>query len=197
MKASANELKDGLDEILCPHDMDWDKPFTDDELGAFFRGIPKGALATVVLDSCHSGTGLRDARRAELPVRLKAIAPPVDVAHRAEPRIEDRGVNASATMAGPDGRLAARRFGVGVTRTGGVLVAACRDNQASADAWIDGDYHGAHTYYLLRALSDLGWKASFREAVAAAGAALARHNFDQVPQLEGPSKLLSAAVFGG
>jgi len=88
-------------------------------------------------------------------------------------------------------RRPTRRFGVSVTRTNAVLIAACRDDQTSADAWIDGGYHGAHTYYLCRALANGGRDLTCRALVSSTGIALSRAGFDQVPQLEGPAKLLA------
>jgi hypothetical protein len=72
-----------------------------------------------------------------------------------------------------------------------VLIAACRDGQTSADAWIDGGYHGAHTYYLCRALANGARDLNYRTLVSTTGTALSRAGFDQVPQLEGPAKLLA------
>ena len=57
---NGDETTDRLDEILCPYDLDWDHPLTDDDLAAACAGVPQGALLTVILDCCHSGTGLRD-----------------------------------------------------------------------------------------------------------------------------------------
>lgn len=192
-----DELSDGLDEIICPYDLDWDSPFTDDDMARICAGVPKGALLTVILDCCHSGTGLRNFLRPDLPIRHKFLPAPAEVRHRFEPRIEDRGIDRSVTMTGPDRKLPVRRFGVCVTKTDGVLIAGCRSDQTSADAWIDGDYHGALTYYLWRALRSAKWTATYRKAVAATGEALADHNFDQAPQLEGPRALLGAEVFAG
>ncbi|MGE5247704.1 MAG: caspase family protein [Verrucomicrobiota bacterium] len=162
---------DGLDEILCPYDLEWDHPLTDDDLAAFVAGIPKGALLTAILDCCHSGTGLREpSRNATATAR-----------HRFLPHLDEPSA----------GLRAVRRFGTSVTKTNGVLLAACRDNQTSADAFIDGAYHGAHTYYLCRSLRAARWTPSYRELVSATGAALSQTGFDQVPQLEGPARLLS------
>ncbi len=190
-----DELSDSLDEILCPYDLDWDNPFTDDDLAGIFREVPKGTLLTVILDCCHSGTGLREFLRPDLPIRYKFLPAPVEVRHRSEHRIENRGFDRSVTMAGPDRELPVRRFGVSLTKSNAVLIAGCRDDQTSADAWIDGDYHGALTYYLWRSLRDMKWKGTYRKVIAATGAALADHNYEQVPQLEGPSRLLSAFAF--
>jgi len=58
---NGDELKDKLDEILCPHDMDWDGAYiVDDDLRKIFSGLPAGAVVEVLLDSCHSGTGTRE-----------------------------------------------------------------------------------------------------------------------------------------
>mgnify|MGYP001375863884 CR=1 FL=1 len=190
-----DELSDNLDEIICPYDLDWNNPFTDDDLAEICKVVPKGALFTVILDCCHSGTGLRNYLRADLPVRHKFLSAPVEVRHRSEIRIENRGIDRSMTMIGPEKNLPVRRFGVSVSKTNAVLIAGCRSDQTSADAWIDGDYHGALTYYLWRSLRDSKWKTTYRKLIAATGAALEDHNYDQVPQLEGPSKLLSASVF--
>ena len=76
-----------------------------------------------------------------------------------------------------------------------MLIAACREDQTSADAWIDGGYHGAHTYHLCRTLGNGTRDLTYRALVSAAGAALSRAGFDQVPQLEGPSHLLRTAIF--
>lgn len=192
---SGDELSDNLDEIICPYDMDWNNPFTDDDLAEICKEVPKGVLFTVILDCCHSGTGLREFLRADLPIRYKFLPAPVEVRHRSETRIENRGIDRSVTMAGPEKGLPIRRFGVSTSKTNAVLIAGCRSDQTSADAWIDGDYHGALTYYLWRSLRDSKWKTSYRKLIAATGAALADHNYDQVPQLEGPAKLLSTTVF--
>ena len=145
---SGDELSDNLDEIICPYDLDWNNPFTDDDLAEICKKVPKGVLFTVILDCCHSGTGLREYLRTDLPIRYKFLPAPVEVRHRSEPRIENRGIDRSVTFTGLDGKLPIRRFGVSVSKTNAVLIAGCRSDQTSADAWIDGDYHGALTYYL-------------------------------------------------
>ena len=201
---NGDETTDRLDEILCPYDLDWDHPLTDDDLAAACAGIPEGALLTVILDCCHSGTGLRDFAPAHPANAARSVPtiprgnfvrpcsiPPSDAPDRSRflPRRE------SPHPAPPRPRRAARRFGVSVTRTNAVLIAACRDDQTSADAWINGGYHGAHTYYLCRTLAKGPRDLTCRALVSAAGTALSRAGFDQVPQLEGPAHLLEDPVF--
>ena len=65
-----------------------------------------------------------------------------------------------------------------------LLLAGCRDNQTAADAYIDGDFHGAFTYYLcqtLRASPDLGSRATIDRVAEL----LKINQFQQVPQHEG------------
>jgi len=192
---SGDELSDNLDEIICPYDLDWEHPLTDDDLAGICDSVPIGAVLTVILDCCHSGTGLRNFLRPDLPIRYKFLSAPVEVRHRSEPEIENRGIDRSVTMIGPDRKLPVRRFGISIAKTNAVLIAGCRSDQLSADAWIDGDYHGALTYYLWRSLRNTNWRTTYRKLIAATGAELADHNYDQEPQLEGPRNLISRMVF--
>ena len=180
-----DELKDHLDEIICPYDLNWDDPITDDELGKTFANVPEGASVTVILDSCHSGTGLKEF--GPTPRRDKFIVPPPDVFHRTGPTITDRGVNRSLTMVEPKKELPLQALAKSLAeKQKAVLVAACRANQLSADAWIDGDYHGALTYYFWRSAQSLGWNVTYKETVHKTSDLLKADNYDQVPQLEGP-----------
>jgi metacaspase-1 len=166
-----DEVDDGLDEIICPYDLDWDHPFTDDDLHAIVKDVPAGVNLTVILDCCHSGTGLRDVDVPEHPRRSRCLTAPSGSAGR---RTTDRLV---------------RRFGVRAAEAGAILIAGCRADQVSADAYIDGDYHGALTYFLCRALADLDYRGSYREVIARVRRLLAENRFEQVPQLEGPAPL--------
>ncbi len=172
-----DELDDNLDEIICPYDLDWDRPFTDDDLYAIVKDLPAGANLSVILDCCHSGTGLRDLGGPRLPHRQRFLDPP---------------------QAGVPGRLrlrAIRRFGARAAQRGAILLAACRSDQVAADASIDDDYHGAFTYYLCRALESANCATSYVAVMQQVRRLLARNGFEQVPQLEGPAGLLDQTVF--
>ncbi len=171
-----DEVDDGLDEIICPYDLNWDDPFTDDDLYAIVKDLPAGVNLTVVLDCCHSGTGLRDAAGPASRARGRWVsAPPaLSRSHRAD--------------------AAVRRFGSRAAQRGAILIAGCRSNQVSADAYIDGDYHGALTYFLCKTIAASHNGLTYRELIDQVRRALRENRFEQVPQLEGPTAMLRGQV---
>jgi len=168
-----DELKDHLDEILCPHDMDWDGTFiVDDELAALFGRLPKGINLEVILDCCHSGTGTREARGIEsLPQELsfkpRFLKPPADILARVD-----------------DDDLPVRKLAKGRNPMTHVLFAGCKDNQTSADACIKGYYHGAFTYYFSKHVRETQGAITRGELLKRVRASLRFNGFSQVPQLE-------------
>ncbi|MCG3142946.1 MAG: hypothetical protein HONDAALG_00249 [Gammaproteobacteria bacterium] len=173
---------DGRDEILCPTDLDWKAPLTDDWLRRTFDRLRKGVSLTVIMDCCHSGTNTR------------AILPPD------APRIPRYLPNPWDLMAEESGRRlrGRRRTGLRVSRAAArrsrdvvaadipeLLITGCRDTQTSADAHINGSYNGALTYNLVAAIVEARGDISYRELHARTCAGLKRGDFDQVPQLEG------------
>ena len=135
-----DELADGLDEIICPWDFDWEGTYIkDDDFAALFSELKKGISLEVILDSCHSGTGTREmildrksiSRLPAIPcdesvlwasshcIRPRYLTPPADIALRADEVF---------------GRtLKLNRIGEG-EMLNHVLWAACRSDQYSADA---------------------------------------------------------------
>jgi len=169
-----DELKDRLDEILCPHDMDWDGTYiVDDDLKAAFSTLPKGVNLEVLLDCCHSGTGTREAMAmtalsAEHSVKARFLAPPMDILCR---QLDEEDL--------PETRLLRA-----ANPTTHVLFSGCRDNQTSADACIKGTYNGAFTYYFCKHLRDAQGDPSRSELLKRLRASLKYEGYDQVPQLE-------------
>jgi hypothetical protein len=171
-----DEFDDGLDEIICPYDLNWDDPFTDDDLYAIVKDLPAGVNLTVVLDCCHSGTGLREAASPASRARGRWVSAPPALARR---RRADAAV---------------RRFGSRAAQHGAILIAGCRSNQVSADAYIDGDYHGALTYFLCKTIEASEGGVTYRDLIDRVRRALRDQRFEQVPQLEGPAALLRGQV---
>lgn len=114
-------------------------------------------------------------------VLARFVAPPPDVAARVE------GIRAARGIAPKDSAFAS------VARLNHVLLAACQDHQTAADAYIDGSYNGAFTFYLARALRELGPNADRHVLVERVGALLGSDRFEQVPRLE--ASRLTGALF--
>jgi hypothetical protein len=175
-----DELKDQLDEIICPHDMDWDGTYiVDDDLKAVFSTIPTGIHLEVLLDSCHSGSGTRETVEATAgltapgshPVRQRFLPPPMDILCR---QLDEDD-------------LPLTRMLKSTNPTNHALFSGCRDNQTSADAYINGTYNGAFTYYFCKHIRDAQGLITRAELLKRLRASLKHENYDQVPQLECPS----------
>ena len=175
-----DELSDSLDELICPWDMDWNAGtyITDDDLNAIFTTLPAGVLLEVYLDSCNSGTGLRVldlGRPTEFgpphPTLNRYIEPPVDLLARFE---------------GEEDELKRKKLLSGATRAPvhHILWAGCKDNQTCADAFINGSYNGAFSYYFCKVMRDTGNKLSRAEVLSRVRSALKTGNYSQIPQLE-------------
>jgi hypothetical protein len=76
--------------------------------------------------------------------------------------------------------------------TRAVLFAGCKADQTSADAYFDGRYSGAFTYYFLKALAQDG-AASRTTLLTATSQSLRSGDFTQRAQLEASPKAKKAA----
>ncbi len=180
---NGDEIVDGMDELICPYDFDWDGTYiTDDHLNDIFKTLPKGVLLEVFLDSCHSGTGIKDiafGRPDDLgPVngstnasRDRYLSPPIDVACRHE---------------GEEDELKQVRLfeGVLTEQVHHVLWSGCRADQTSADAYIDGAYNGAFTYYFCHHMRRSNGQLNRTELLSRIRSSLNHGGYSQVPQLE-------------
>jgi metacaspase-1 len=178
---------DKRDEILCPTDLDWNDPLSDDWLRKTFNRLKAGVNLTVVFDCCHSGTATRAIMPPDAPSIPRYLPCPLDLmatesGRKLRGRVT-RGMRAS--------KPAARKKGdVAIADIGEVLITGCRATQTSADAHIGGAYNGALTYHLVAAIKAHDGHLTNRELHTATRAALAKANFDQVPQLEGQKEHL-------
>ena len=174
---NGDELDDQLDEILCPHDLDWDDPLTDDYLANLFKQLPKGVHLTMLCDSCHSGTISKSMSQIYRNTS-KSILAPFDIRSRSYDKI-----------------LLKNKMGKknkGTQRH--MLMSGCKDNQTSADAYIDGRYQGAFTWALTKTIRenlDIEWKQAYEKTVELLS------GYTQEPQLSGDASTIFRNVFGG
>lgn len=209
---------DRLDEITCLYDMDFYNPETfirDDEWNDMLQQVPPEVAFTVIMDNCHSGTGTRAISvNLKGDIKLMAIDRPLRSADQSI-RSASRPLNREEyqqLLSDPNRVLprylepppefqhrliaAARSLPLRTAPAPPgpyLLLAACQDNQTAADAFIEGDFHGAFTYHLchsLRQSPDL----SSTQLIDAVRRQLADNQFLQDPQHEGADR--PAPLFG-
>ncbi|TFB69595.1 caspase family protein [Cryobacterium glaciale] len=177
---TSGDEADRVDEAFATFDLRqngavWDASslILDDELHDLFTRLPKGVLLDVILDTCHSGSGLRamDLVPTVDDRRPRYVPPPTPLgrdgaeAEGADTRTLRDLVRSSKAAAKP------------------VLFAACRADQTAADANFDGRYNGAFTHFLLDALQS-GAAPSRAAVIKQVNAKLRARKFAQRAQLE-------------
>ena len=176
---------DGRDEILCPTNLDWKDPLTDDWLRIAFDKLPAGVNLTVIMDCCHSGTNTRAVPAQDAPIIERFLPCPLDL------MAAESGRKLTGEVKGKRAALkkqAKRRKDLVNVDLPEILIAGCRDTQTSADAHIGGSYNGALTYNLVAAITEKTGKLSYGELHTRTVSLLKEGGFDQVPQLEGTAE---------
>ncbi|WKZ15521.1 MAG: caspase family protein [Candidatus Jettenia caeni] len=160
-----NDEKDYLDECLCPYELDWNNMITDDILKDIFKDVH--CHAVLILDSCHSGTMLRNLSETN-STRPRFLHPPLSILNRNGQR-----------------NWRVKRLN-NITAHDTILITGCKERQTSADAYIPeiAKYHGALTYYLDQALLKSKYNVSYSSLVSQTRKLLRTQKFDQIPQLE-------------
>jgi len=181
---------DERDEILCPHDLDWksDDQLSDDWLRTTLDQVPDGVNLTVTFDCCHSGTGTRPLPRPGEPM-ARFLPHPLDLLAGESGRAL-RGEVHSVRRQRSRGTLAGDVHDVDIPE---VLLTGSRDDQTSADAFIDGDYHGAMSYSMWTAVDKAKGRLTYRQLHERMLEYL-EGSYSQVPQLEGRAALLDMPV---
>jgi hypothetical protein len=160
--------EDGYDEALWVYDSERAGAVTDDELNAILIKIPAGALVILAFDSCFSESGTRMAMDTRSQGRFHMLHP---VRRKLRRRI-------------------AR--GSGAADLGWIAFSGCGEQQTSADAYINGQYHGAFTYFWTKTFSPdltyIQWYQRLRKYLPSS-------DFDQIPSLEGRADLINKQVF--
>jgi len=167
---------DRADEAIAAYDIrpagdswDLDTVIVDDELQSLFGEVPDDVLVEVFLDTCNSGTGLRasDLLAGRTPKFLPA------------PTLDGEEELSQLSVVGVRDLLAASLPGAAAP----VLFAACAADQTAADAFINGRYNGAFTYYLLQTIR-AGQAGTRRAVLKQVRSRLRSNRFTQRPELD-------------
>lgn len=174
---------DGLDEILCPIDLDWNtRVIKDDDLKHVFDSVPDGVLVTAVLDCCHSGGGI-DHNNQYQPQGVadrsgiqqlggRYLLPP--------PHIQQKAKTVNYNVRSQISRNVNKNC---------LLISGCQSHQTSADAFIDGKYVGACSYMINKCLTQFDFDLTYKTLVEDINHKLSDRGFTQRPELNGPSQL--------
>jgi hypothetical protein len=174
-----DELKDHMDEAICPWDTNWDGGLIlDDDLYNIFQGLKAGVTLEVLLDSCHSGTGTREIM-AMKDMKFRFLPPPIDIECRNEEGLKVKNIGMKTQ----------------IKTLNHVLWAGCKSAQTSADALIGNTYNGAFTYYFCKHIRDSQGKISREDLIKRVRASLKHEGYAQVPQLEVPDPQKQKIVF--
>ncbi len=175
---------DNRDEALAVHD----GLIIDDEIRGMLRKLDPEATLTIISDSCHSGSVTR-AYLMDAAGRARSDAasnPPVP---RFLPPENDRDALAALMLP------VRRRAFYPETEMNHVLLTGCNAMEYSYDAYFNGRYNGAMTYFaleLLRGNPEQSWS----ELHVALRQLLPSTQYPQSPQLEGSEANKNRPVFG-
>lgn len=189
---------DGLDEALCPYDLQTGGgPLLDDEINILFSARKAGVRLVLISDSCHSGTVTRAA--AADPDAEDALRPRfIPMGNWLPADKLPRGVSGQPLTTVPvtSGRSP---FAAALSRkTGDLLLAGCKEgpNNFSYDARIAGRACGAFTYYALKALKALPPTATYAQWYAKINPGyLPSASYPQSPQIVGTADARNRKIF--
>lgn len=170
---------DGRDEALCPHDITEGNVLIDDELYEIFSRRARGARIIFISDSCHSGSV---ARACNLMPGTEADSWSFQTIRFLAPEFyikKDDEVLMSRALRVEKARAK------GKIRAATVLLAGCKDDEYSYDAWFNERPNGAFTYAALQTLKKLPEKATYRDWYWKIREILPHVRYPQTPQLSG------------
>jgi hypothetical protein len=189
---------DGLDEALCPYDVQTGGgPLIDDEINELFSARKPGARLLLISDSCHSGTVTRavaadpDAENAPRPrfMPMGNWLPP----ERLPRGISGHPITQVAVSTGtPPFASALSR------KSGDLLLSGCKEgpNNFSYDATIKSRPNGAFTYYAIKALKQLTPNATYADWHKAINPGLLPSAaYPQSPQIVGTDDARKRKIF--
>jgi hypothetical protein len=133
--------------------------------------LPTGATVLVLADSCFSGS----------VTRMMGMCFAED-RHPTKSRFFDPGI--------PPREIKRRAFSI--ENMNHILISGCGEHETSNDAYINGKYAGAFTFY---AVATLVKGMTYKQWFDAIRKYLPSQNFNQSPQLEGPEYLINRKVF--
>lgn len=159
----SGDEEDRRDESICPIDCATAGMITDDQLRGLLTFVPHTSKLTIILDCCHSGTGM------DLTYNLKSIK------SRVRKRVGYRWMWVTEILEDMK-----RDYRQNVTSGHVVMLSGCMDKQYSADAWEENKFQGALTFCLLKVLND-NQTLTWRQMIDKVREELKSRNYEQIP----------------
>ena len=192
----ADEEPDGLDEVFLPADADgWDQSanrianaIVDDDIRRWVGLIrDRGAVVTIIVDACHSGTitrgGVSEWRERGIPVETLVPAPALAAVRKSSASSTRGGQTRAFELASGTGEIAAL-YAADVVEATPELRMPDRN----------GPVHGLFTYTLTRVLSEHSEPLTYRELVRHVIDRYRAEGFAPTPAFEGAG--VDRAVLG-
>lgn len=184
--ADTNGDEEMYDEAMCPYNCA-DKLIIDDDLRNLFASLLKGVSFSVISDSCFSGTVTRAAVSEVIP----GLKTPDDRRVRfLNPALMGKAILENPFKAKPKGKTKHPE-----SKMKEVLLSGCTDKEYSYDARIGGEYHGAMTYFALKAIQEANYQITFQQLHTRLLDLLDDAGYPQHPQLEGKKENRNRQVF--
>jgi hypothetical protein len=172
VRNSASDEPDKLDETIVPADSRRGAPdIRDKELRRIFnRMLDRGVRLTILLDSCHSGSGARGLPSGAPQRSVTADLRDVHDGANYGPRPEDRGA---------------------------VVLSAAQDYETALETRdLDGNFHGVFSWAWMRALRDAPANESVLETFLRAQARMRAETPYQVPVIAGSGDVRALPFLG-
>lgn len=195
---------DGQDETICPMDYASEGQITDDEMHTLLvKPLPKGCHLTCIYDSCHSGSALdlpytytvdgnlqvqvRDNTKAIAMAAIQAGLSFMngDTAAAFESIRNGFSLFQQNANGGDDEQVEAARQKMlqeKGTEADVVQLSGCRDEQTSADAYIDGSHKGAMSFAFMKTLNENTNGLSYTDLLRNLRGIL-KTEYSQIPQM--------------
>ena len=166
---------DGEDELVIPYDFSWENEstwITDDIITDISEDIQnRGGEFITYFDTCHSGTMID----RNLTSSIRFVFPPLDLLKR---------------LLGFQRKPTEGRF----RDTKGISLCASREDQTSADAFLQGKFHGAFSFFVTKVLTKTP-DICYNTLCSKVTDELRRNGFKQEPVFSMPEEHRNRKVF--
>jgi len=174
---------DSYDEILCPTDLNFDAPLSDDVLATYFKRVPDGAQLTFLSDSCHSGTVSRGLNLINKHQKrtMRYLQPPLSILEKLKGKKKANRIGQKAVVE------AAQNI---------ILFAGCKEDNYSYEGYFNNIVQGAFTWNFCK-MCRQNPQRTWREAEDIVRNKLISYGYPQEPQLVTRAENFDLLLFGG